>query len=186
MVTLTVMGVMLTLAIPGFGNWIQNSRVRSVAEELQNALRLAQAEAVNRNRTVMLVRTAAAPVRNASPSTTGTNWYVQVLPLPSEVGDATFDAAAFVQGGSFSTQSGAGVSGSALYCFNSVGRVIASSSTGVGVDCATPADAATPGEFNVSLSGSNRAMRVELFLGGRVRMCDPLATTGQPNVCVQP
>ena len=79
MVTITVLGVMLMLAIPGIGNWIQNSRVRTVSEEIQNGLRLAQSEAVNRNRQVAFVRTAAAPALNAAPSATGTNWYIQVL-----------------------------------------------------------------------------------------------------------
>ena len=76
MVVVTTVGIMLMLAIPGIGNWISNSRVRTVAEELQNGLRLAQAEAVNRNRTVVYVRTAATPARNAAPSATGRNWYV--------------------------------------------------------------------------------------------------------------
>jgi type IV fimbrial biogenesis protein FimT len=183
MVTITVMGIMLMLAIPGFGNWTQNSRIRTVAEEVQNGLRLAQSEAVNRNRRVAFVRTNAAPARNAAPATNGTNWYVQVLPLPSEVGDATFDATSYVQGGAFSAQSGATVAGQALFCFNSVGRVINDTSTGLGADCVAPTSSADPQDISITLASGNREMRVELFLGGRVRMCDVLAATGQPNAC---
>lgn len=183
MVVLTVIGVMLMLAIPGFGNWTQNSRIRTVAEEVQNGLRLAQAEAVNRNRRVAFVRTNATPARNAAPAANGTNWYVQVLPLPSEVGDATFDASSYVQGGTFSAQSGATVAGQALFCFNSAGRVINDNNTLLGADCVAPTNAADPGDIDITLSSGNRAMRVELFLGGRVRMCDVLAASGQPNAC---
>jgi type IV fimbrial biogenesis protein FimT len=183
MVVLTVIGVMLMLAIPGFGNWTQNSRIRTVAEEVQNGLRLAQSEAVNRNRRVAFVRTNAAPARNATPAANGTNWYVQVLPLPSEVGDAAFDATSYVQGGAFSAQSGATVAGQALFCFNSVGRVINDTSTGLGADCVAPTSSADPQDINITLASGNRAMRVELFLGGRVRMCDVLAATSQPNAC---
>ena len=186
MVTISVLGVMLMLAIPGIGNWIANSRVRSVGEEIQNGLRLAQSEAVNRNRQVAFVRTAAAPARNAAPSATGTNWYIQVLALPSEVGDLTFDATAYIQGGAFSNQSGASVGGPALVCFNSVGRVVSNNATLLGADCVAPAAPSNRSDFTVALaSNSNRPMNVELFLGGRVRLCDVSAST-QPNACTTP
>jgi type IV fimbrial biogenesis protein FimT len=183
MVVLTVIGVMLMLAVPGFGNWIQNSRIRTVAEEVQNGLRLAQSEAVNRNRRVAFVRTNAAPTRNATPAANGTNWYVQVLPMASEVGDVTFDATSYIQGGVFSVQSGATVGGQSLFCFNSVGRVINDNTTLLGADCMAPADAANPEDIDITLGTNDRSMRVELFLGGRVRMCDVNAASGQPNAC---
>ena len=186
MVTITVLGVMLMLAIPGIGNWIQNSRVRTVSEEIQNGLRLAQSEAVNRNRQVAFVRTAAAPALNAAPSATGTNWYIQVLPLLSEVGNTTFDATAYIQGGAFSNQSGASVGGPALVCFNSVGRVVSNNDTLLGADCVAPAAPSNRSDFTVALaSNSNRPMNVELFLGGRVRLCDVSAST-PPNACTTP
>jgi type IV fimbrial biogenesis protein FimT len=182
MVTITIVGVMLMLAVPGIGNWIQNSRVRSVAEDLQNGLRLAQAEAVNRNRQVAFVRTNAAPARDAAPAANGTNWYVQVLPGAGEAANATFQANAFVQGGTFSSQGGATVGGPTLVCFNSVGRVVDNSATGLGANCVAPADATNPSDFDVALT-STRRMRVELFLGGRVRLCDQDAASTQPNAC---
>jgi type IV fimbrial biogenesis protein FimT len=185
MVTITILGIMLMLAIPGIGSWIADSRVRSVGEEIQNGLRLAQAEAVNRNRQVAFVRTNAAPTRNATPSVNGTNWYIQVLPLTTDEGsDTAFQSTAFVQGGSFSARSGATVGGDALLCFNSVGRVINHTSTGLGADCSAPTDALVPKALDVTLTGSaNRRLRAEIFLGGRVRMCDLDAVAGQPNAC---
>lgn len=186
MVVLTVLGIMLVLALPGIGNWIANSRVRTVGEELQNALRMAQAEAVNRNRQVALVRTAAAPARNATPSATGSNWYIQVLPLTATEGsDTAFQSTAYVQGGTFTAANGATIAGTntTVTCFNSVGRVVSNSSTGLGANCVAPTTATDPIDFDVTLTGSDRAMRVELFLGGRVRMCDVNATSGQPNAC---
>jgi type IV fimbrial biogenesis protein FimT len=186
MTVLTVLGIMLVLAMPGIGNWISNSRVRTVAEELQNGLRLAQSEAVNRNRTVVYVRTAATPARNATPSATGRNWYVQVLPVNAVEGALTaFQNEAYVQGGTFSADSGANVTGPEVVCINSVGRVvnITAADTGLGVACVAPTVANDPTDFGVALPASDRGMRIELFLGGRVRMCDPLAATSQPNAC---
>jgi type IV fimbrial biogenesis protein FimT len=184
MVVVTMIGIMLMLAIPGIGNWISNSRVRTVAEEIQNALRLAQAEAVNRNRQVAFVRTTAAPARNATPSATGSNWYIQVLPLTAnEASSTAFQDDAYFQGGTFSAQSGAAVGGVAVVCFNSVGRVVNNTATGLGANCVAPTTATDPTDIDVSLAASDRAMRVELFLGGRVRMCDVNASSGQPNAC---
>jgi type IV fimbrial biogenesis protein FimT len=184
MVVVTMIGIMLMLAIPGIGNWISNSRVRTVAEEIQNALRLAQSEAVNRNRQVAFVRTAAAPARNATPSASGANWYIQVLPLTAAEGATTvFQDDAYLQGGTFSAQSGASVAGAALVCFNSVGRVVSNTATGLGANCVAPTTSGDPSDLDVTLAASDRSMRVELFLGGRVRMCDVNAATGQPNAC---
>jgi type IV fimbrial biogenesis protein FimT len=184
MVVVTIIGMMLMLAMPGIGNWIANSRVRTVSDEVQNALRLAQAEAVNRNRQVAFVRTAAAPARNATPSASGNNWYIQVLPLnATEAATTEFQDTAYLQGGAFSTQSGAAVAGPALVCFNSVGRVVNNNATALGDNCVAPTTATDPTDLDVTLASSNRAMRVELFLGGRVRLCDVSASTSQPNAC---
>ncbi len=184
MVVVTMIGILLMLAIPGIGNWISNSRVRTVADELQNALRLAQSEAVNRNRQVAFVRTNATPARNAAPSASGTNWYIQVLPLnATEAGMTDFQNTAYLQGGAFSAQSGATVAGPALVCFNSVGRVVNNTATALGANCVAPTTAVDPTDLDVTLPSSNRAMRVELFLGGRVRLCDVSASSTQPNAC---
>jgi type IV fimbrial biogenesis protein FimT len=184
MVTITLVGIMLVLAVPGFGRWTSNARVRTVSEELQNALRSAQSEAVTRNRQVAFVRTAGVPAANATPSASGSNWYIQVLPLTaSEGADTTFQADAFLRGGTFSNADRVTVGGDALLCFNSVGRLVNNTSTGLGANCVAPTSAVDPRRLNVSLTSSDRAMRVEAYLGGRLRMCDPAAPTTQPNMC---
>lgn len=163
MVTLVLLAIALTAALPGFGSMIANSRVRSVAEEMQNGIRLAQAEAVRRNRQTVFALTNAAPSLTAAPLGNGTNWFVRALPLTSEAADATF----YVQGGTFARQAGVTITGPALTCFNSIGRQVANASTGLGEDC-TPADPIT---YDIGGAG-DRTLRVEVFLGGRVRMCD--------------
>ena len=75
------------------------------------------------------------------------------------------------------------MAGATIVCFNSVGRVVDNTSTGLGANCVAPTTANNPTRFNISLPTSDRAMRVELFLGGRVRLCDVNATSGQPNAC---
>ncbi len=190
LVTLTLVGIMLMLAIPGYGAWTRDARVRTVSEELANAMRLAQAEAVARNRQVALVRTNARPALNAVPAINGRNWYAQVLPLNSEeASDAAFLASAYITGGSYTANDGATVSGNAIICFNSVGRLVNRADTGlIATPCVAPTSATDPLDFNVRLASSSfgtaaTAMRVELFLGGRSRLCNANAAAAQPNAC---
>ena len=60
--TLSVLAVLIQLSLPSFTIWISNTRVRTVADTLQNGVRLAQAEAVRRNRQVVLSFTNGTPV----------------------------------------------------------------------------------------------------------------------------
>lgn len=179
---LTLVGILLVLALPGMGNWTRDARVRTISEEVANALRLAQAEAVARNRRVAFVRTiATTPGLNSTPSTSGANWYIQVLALNSE------ENPQFIQGGRFGNNDNASISGPSIVCFNSVGRVISISgpiTTASSFNCAAPTTATTPNALDVTLTGASTAapMRVEVFLGGRTRLCKPTAT-GQVNAC---
>jgi type IV fimbrial biogenesis protein FimT len=177
MVVVTIIGILLMLSVPSFGNWIANSRVRSVAEEVQNGVRLAQAEAVRRNRQVVFALTAAAPALDATPTVSGANWFVRVLPLAGETVDESF----YVTGGSFAQNSNVTVAGPAVLCFNSIGRQVANASTGLGVDCSAPAEISA---YDISRAGSDRAMRVQAHRGGRVRACDPAKSIAtQPDGC---
>jgi type IV fimbrial biogenesis protein FimT len=180
MVTLTLLGILLALAIPAFGTWIANSRVRTAAEIVQNALRLAQTEAVRANRQAVFGLSNTSP--DASNFATivavdnGAYWFVQTLPL------MTGDAAQFVQAGTFAKQSGVTITGPGLICFNSTGRQVTNSA--LSATCTAPADATHPTTINISKSGSDRALRIQVALGGQIRMCDPLKSiSNQPDGC---
>ena len=176
MVTLTLLGVLLAAAIPAFGTWTANARVKSVAESIQNGLRLAQTEAVRQNRQTVFALTNETPALGATLVADGSNWFIQTLPLVAG------DPVRFIQGGTFAKQSGVGVAGAALLCFNSTGRQVTNTATGLGFDCTAPAVATTPSEFNVTKTGSaDRRLRVQVFLGGRIRMCDQ-----DKNIATQP
>jgi type IV fimbrial biogenesis protein FimT len=181
-VTLAVFGILFMLAAPSVALWIRNSQVRTVAEGLQNGLRLAQNEAARRNRQVVLSLTNAAPALNVAAAENGRSWSLQALSLMAGGADAQF-----IQGGALAdVASGVTVAGPAAICFNPLGRLIAapSSRTGVAQDCVVDADNPTR-TFDVSLHGSDRPLRVTVSLGGQVRMCDPSRTQSatQPDGC---
>jgi type IV fimbrial biogenesis protein FimT len=178
MITVTLFGILLAAAIPAFGTWTANARVRSTAESIQNGLRLAQAEAVRRNRQTVFALTNATPAVGATLAANGSNWFIQTLPLVAG------DPVAFVQGGTFARQSGVTITGAELICFNSTGRQVTNTATGLGADCTAPASATTPTVFDVTKTGSDRAMRIQVSLGGQIRMCDPAKSIAtQPDGC---
>lgn len=170
LVTLAVLSLLLVAAVPGFGAWMANASVRTTAEELQNALRLAQAEAVRRNRQVALVLTNETPALFAAPAANGRNWYLRALPIvAAEVVDDSF----FVTGGTFASGRQVAIAAPALICFNSLGRLAANNATGLGSNCALPAVGARSVDIEIRHAGANRNLRWRVFPGGRLRLCDP-------------
>jgi len=176
-VTLAVLGVLAVLVVPAFGAWIANARMRTVAESMQNGLRLAQQEAVRRNRQTVFALTNATPALTAAPAANGSNWFVRALPI---VATETVDPSFYVQGGGTTGQS-VTISGPAIICFNSLGRPTANAATGLGSNCAAPADVT----YDITRASADRRLRVQVSFAGRVRMCDPDKTlsTGTPDGC---
>lgn len=166
------------LAAPDFNAWIQNARMRTVAEAIQNGVRQAQAEAVRRNRTVVFLQTNAEPAVGAAAQANGINWAIRVLPLlPNE-------AAEFARGGALSdVAQGVAIAGTdannnpvSAICFNSSGQQVAVVAEG----CAPSVT-----QFDVTRVGAERRLRVTVSLGGRVRMCDPdkVLSATNPDGC---
>ena len=185
-VTISLLGTLVALSFPSFSAWLRNSQTRTVTEALQGGLRTAQAEALRRNRRVVMFFTDDTPSKNfdpashkstdAAPSATGKNWALQTAP------DA-WGEAEYITGGSLSDVSSSVVvtdsTSAAALCFNSNGRIVsaAAGATGTGVTGLT-GTACTAGlrTFDVKQAtarADDRPLRVIVQLGGQVRMCDP-------------
>ena len=182
LVTIGVIALLAVLGMPTMSGAISNAKVRSTTEALQNGLRMAQGEAIRRSHQTAFVLTNAAPALSATPVTNGKNWYIQVVPVvASEAIDNTF----FVQGGAFGSQAaGVTVTGPAAICFNSMGRVVANAAPGLGtgITCSAPASTIT---FDVTKTGANRTLELQVGANGKIRMCDTSRTLSstQPDGC---
>lgn len=177
MVVLVIAAILLGVATPALSEWIARARMRSVAEALQNALRNAQTEAVRQNRRVVFALTnTSPPVLDASAAANGKYWLTQALKAGAETANILIAA------DTTAAASGTSGTGPAAICFTSLGRLTttAAASTGVGAACTVPADAATPFAYDVSI-GTYSALRVQVFLGGKVRMCDAAKTLSATN-----
>ena len=49
MITITILGILVALAMPAIGDWLLNTRLRNAAESIQNGLQMARNEAVRCN-----------------------------------------------------------------------------------------------------------------------------------------
>ncbi|WP_338414200.1 prepilin-type N-terminal cleavage/methylation domain-containing protein [uncultured Sphaerotilus sp.] len=170
LVTLTLVGVLLSIATPMMATWTANVRVRAVAEQLGNDLRLTQSEALRRNRQTVLALTNATPALNATAAANGNRWFAQALPM---LAGETLTDRHFVLASSSARQNKVSISGPAVTCFNAIGRPVSSTATGLGQNCTAPTSATTPAQYVVSATSSNRPLRVSVFMGGQVRLCDP-------------
>jgi type IV fimbrial biogenesis protein FimT len=178
LVTLTLMALLLASAMPAMSSWAADARLRSVAEQLQNSLRLAQSEAIRRNRQTVLALTNATPALDAAPSTDGQRWFVRSLPLLA--GEAASDAD-YIQDSSSARQSSVTLSGAALICFNSMGRQTSNSATGLGASCSAPLDASTPSRYTLRANGASHDLQLQVYLGGQVRLCNPSRSLSDTN-----
>ncbi|GAB4059385.1 prepilin-type N-terminal cleavage/methylation domain-containing protein [Uliginosibacterium sediminicola] len=195
LITLAILGFLLAAAIPSFHAWMSNSRVRLVADTLQNDLRKAQAEAVRRNHQTALILTASTSslsALNATGSTTGGNWFMRVVNANSSesTSDATVGGSYFLGASTIGANYGVSMSAStAMVCFNSIGRPVTNSSAAnlpsggtYNLACTAPADAATPLTYTLSgATSSVRSLKVTVSLGGQIRMCDPAKTLSSSN-----
>lgn len=182
LISVSILVLLLATAMPPLTAWLANARVRSAAEQLQNSLRLAQSEALRRNRQTVLALTNATPALAATPAANGRNWYVQALPL---LAGETADDSFYLHGSALPASMGIGITGPALLCFNSIGRPVANSATGLGQTCSAPASATAPTTYDLTNPSASKPLRVQVFLGGQVRLCDPSRSlsTSTPDGC---
>lgn len=163
MITVAIAAILMLWAVPSFGVWVANARIRSVAEALQADLRTAQAASLSQDRAISLVLVDVAPIAanvGASVSSSSVRWLVR-----RATSAPTPDAADFLTGYSAAAEGGdvrvtplAGGTGEVR--FNAFGRVAAASAVGFSVE----APSGNP---------DHRPLRVVVSPGGNVRMCDP-------------
>jgi type IV fimbrial biogenesis protein FimT len=161
MLGIGVLALLMTLAIPSFSVFLQNSRIRNVADGIMNGVQLARAEAVRRNR----------PVEFAF--TDGSNWTVTQLNPLEEVQARAGDE------GKAHTNIDSG--GSTRVTFGPIGSPL-SINPGDGSMAMTRIDITS----TQTLDGL-RPLAILISPAGNIRMCDPdtKLPAGDPRRCEQ-
>lgn len=182
MVVVTLISFLAVLAVPAFGTWTADARVRAAAESLTNAIRLSQSMAIAKGRTSMFALTTdKSPVYTSTPTANGSNWIAELNPLAGS--DDTAAKLGLLLKSTEGTQHGVSITGPALICFSSVGRQtsLTATQTSLGVACSAGADDTHPTTYTVSKTNATRQFNVLVYLGGRVRMCDAAKTLSSSN-----
>ena len=182
MVVVTLIAFLAVLAVPAFGKWTADARVRAAAESLTNAIRLTQSMAVAKGRTTQFaLTTAKSPAYNSAPAANGSNWIGVINPLSGS--DETATAAMLLLKSTEGTQYTVSIAGPAMVCFSSVGRQtnLTATQTSLATACSSGADDTHPTTYTVSKTNATRSFNVLVYLGGRVRMCDAAKTLSSSN-----
>lgn len=175
LIGIAILSILLAAGVPMFGQWIQNTQVRTAAESVVDGLQLARNEAVRRNARVRFNLTSATGtvawtvcvvagddcgevIRQRSDTEGGGNARVGISTAnPATPVPATQYSTALVAGAGLSGEDGAGVT------FNGLGAIPAAN---VGTDIT---------RIDVINAVSDEARRLVIIVGsgGLIRMCDP-------------
>lgn len=180
-VTVSIFAILVALGVPALRSWIANTKVRAVADALQNGIRLSQAESLRRSRQVVFSLTNSTtpqtlPFTAIANGNYWNSWTIPVMTDGSET--ATFVGSGML----FSNGSTVQITGPSQICFNSLGRLVVNGTPGVGGGtCTLPTNSPPVFTYLVSLAGADHSMQVELTLGGQTHMCDPTQTLSATN-----
>lgn len=173
MVTIAIVAILASIAIPNLGIWIRRNELANTAESIQNGLRMAQAEAIRRNTTVQFLLTAGAPTATAVPSASGQNWAVRTSTSSGAApsGGYTLVSAFANEAGTRATVN----AGLSSMVFNTYGRTL---------DPTTGTVLAAPSVIRIDVDGAQRRLCVYVSPAGSARICDPGVAVGNSMSCV--
>jgi type IV fimbrial biogenesis protein FimT len=182
-ITLVIFAILLALAVPAMNKWISNVKVRAAADALQNGIRMAQTESLRRSRQVVfsLTNTTDSASLQTSAITAvqnGSYWSLNTIPTMTDGSETN----QYIESGVLTTTStGVTITGAAI-CFNSVGRQVANSSTGInGATCGLPTTTPPVQSYLIAQAMADRPLQVNVSLGGQVHLCDPAKTLSNTN-----
>jgi len=162
MVSLTVLGILLMVALPSFSEWLQNQQLRAASEATLNGLQVARAAAIRRN---VLVQFVSGP---------GTGWTV------TEVGTGVVVQSRAHEEGSPNAVLTVTPAGATTVTFTPLGSVVANADLSLTV---TQFVVGNPAGGSCQPGGPMRCLRVAISGGGSLRMCDPIVGVTDPRAC---
>ncbi len=165
MVGLTILGFAVSMAIPSYMQWTQNTYIRNATEGVLNGLQQARSLALQRNTRVQFVVAADSA------------WTIRLEPPAATVLESRLAGEGVRNVTVRPTLTDGSASAPAIVTFDGIGRRIGANEDGslpiseVGVDS------------TVLAAADSRDLRVTIGAGGQIRMCDSNAIAGDPRAC---
>lgn len=194
-VTLVVLGLLMTSAIPNITSWMRNTKLRNEAESLLAGLQQARNEAVRNNRPVTFwlvnLPTATSMDNSCTVSAAGTSWVVSLNSPKSKCGVGPSK-----ETDPYITTSRVGADGSNGVTVSGLQTDATTAASSITFDAfgrkaaATAATATTDGLQIIdvkfaSASTDDRPLRIEISTSGLTRMCDAkVSDAADPRKCV--
>ena len=183
MIGLAIVALVLFVAVPSFGIFLQNSQIRNAAGSVLDGLQLARNEAIRRNSPVRF-QFVSNLTSGCTLSTTSLAWVVSQADPTGACDAAPSDTIApqLVQSRSATEGTSTAritVAGGSTVVFTGLGRVQVAGVTQVDVTN-------TSGTciYADPTNGTMRCMRILVSTGGQARMCDPQVTAANdPRKC---
>jgi type IV fimbrial biogenesis protein FimT len=160
MIVVAIVAILAAAAAPSYRAWIQNSKVRTAAESIQNGIQRARSEALIRNTPVQFSLGANSA------------WTVQCITAAScaDFPGGLIESRVSNEGGTSAATIVALPGGATNVTF-----------TNLGIKSTTAANQLT--QVNVSITDADRNLQINIGGGGNVRVCDPSAASTDPRKC---
>lgn len=187
MVTIAVLALLMMAVGPSIGAWVNNTRIRNVAQSIQAGMQRARLEAVRRNQPVRftLVSLADSAVMDDGcvASGNGVSWVVSFNDPAGKCSQAASDTTDPMIVEKFA----GGVGGRTVAVNALLADLSASASTITFDGFGRVSNAGPIGVVNVddvNPGNDYRALRLTIGTGGTVRMCEPKVTSiSDPRHC---
>jgi type IV fimbrial biogenesis protein FimT len=180
MIGVTIVGILMSVGVSNFSQWIQNARIRTAADSLQAGLQRARAEALKRNAQVRFQLTSSTTASCAL-SATSLNWIVSLdsvagkcATAPSETVDPRIVE---VRPAAEGTASVSVLADRSAIVFNGLGRVTPTPAGPISIDVRSAQGTC------VDAGGTRRCLRLVVSAAGQVRACDPAVDSGNLRAC---
>lgn len=187
MIGLAVMGILLSIALPAFNQFLQNTKIRNAAESTITGLNLARAEALRRNSIVRFTLVSDL-TSGCTASGSSASWVVSLADPAGACDQAPSDTTAprIVQKKS-GLEATAGVvlatTGGNFVSYTGLGRLPSTGGPYISqIDISTLQGVC---EHVDPVNGTRRCLRILISTGGQTRMCDPKVTDNtDPRFCI--
>jgi type IV fimbrial biogenesis protein FimT len=183
MIGLAIMALVLFVAVPSFGIFLQNSQIRNAAGSALNGLELARNEAIRRN-TPVRFQFVSNLTASCTLSTTSLAWVVSQADPSGACDTAPSDTVApqIIQSRSATegtSNARVTLTGGSTVVFTGLGRAQAGGITQIDVT-----NTSGTCQYADPTNGTMRCMRIMVSSGGQSRMCDPQVTAANdPRKC---
>jgi type IV fimbrial biogenesis protein FimT len=175
MIGLAIMAILLTIGLPAFTVFLQNTQIKNGAQTALAGITLARAEAIRRN-----VQVRFSLVSNLTSgctlSASSLNWVVSQSDPTGKCDRAASETLAPLVVQKKSASEGTknvvvAATGGSTLVFNGLGRVV-----GAGITQLDFSNSTGTCEHLDATNGKMRCLRIMVSTGGQAKLCDPKAT----------